>query len=252
MTKNPVVRPFLLTVGSLVCCAGLVLVTRHYTRWLDSSKTFLIRRIDVEGNDLVPDKDVLKLAAVRKSGNIWKVDLRGAEERIESNPFIQNAVVARYFPDVLSIQIEEKKPLALFNAGGRLFTVDSGGVLLPARAGKLYELPVVTSFSPGSERVGQTVREESVLKCLGLVKLILAERPDLYAEISEITATETGGLVVYTRKEGIPVKMGLDRYEYKIRILEALLKQWEARSSGSKFDYVDLRFDGQVVLGMGA
>jgi cell division protein FtsQ len=252
MTKNPAVRLFWTALTGIACFAGFLLVVRHYNRWMDSSGTFLIRRIEIEGNDLVPEKDVLKRAAVRKRGNIWEVDLGGVEKRIEADPLIRNAVVARYFPDVLTIRVDEKKPLALLNAGGRLFAVDSGGVVLPARAGKLYELPVVTSASPESASLGRTVRDESVLKCLGLVKLIMAERPDLYTEISEVAAGQQGGLIVYTRQEGIPVRMGRDEFEIKIRILEALIKQWEARSGGAKIDYVDLRFNGQVVLGMGA
>jgi cell division protein FtsQ len=244
-------RLFLLAAGGFAACAAFFLVSRNYSRWIDSSKSFQVRRIDVEGNDLVAEKDILKLAAIRPSGNIWQIDLRGAEKRIEANPFVQNAVVARYFPDVLSIRIEEKKPIALFNAGGRFFTVDSGGILLPAKAGKLYELPVVASVSPGPLRLGRKVQNGSVAQCLSLVKLILAERPELYSEVSEITAGDDG-LVVYTRKEGVPVRMGPDRYEHKIRVLEALLRQWETRSNDSKIDYVDLRFEGQVVLGMGA
>ena len=244
-------RFVLLAAGGFTACAASFLVSRHYSRWIDSSESFQIRRIDVEGNDLVSERDILKLAAIRTGGNIWQINLRGTEKRIEANPFVRNAVVARYFPDALSILIEEKKPIALFNAGGRLFTVDSGGVLLPARAGKLYELPVVTAGAPGPLRLGRIVQDGSVLKCVGLVKLIIAECPDLYAEVSEITAVENG-LVVYTRKEGVPVRMGRDRYAHKIRILEALLRQWETRSIDSKIDYVDLRFDGQVVLGMGA
>jgi cell division protein FtsQ len=255
MTKQSMaygfLRLFLLAAGGLAACGAFFLVSRHYSRWIDSSQSFQIRRIDVEGNDLVSEKDVLKLAAVRVKGNIWRIDLRGTEKRIEANPFVQNAVVARYFPDVLSIRIEEKKPIVLYNAGGRFFTIDSGGVLLPARAGKLYELPVVTSGSPGSLRLGHTVQEGSVVQCLNLVKQILAERPELYSEVSEITCGENG-LVVYTRREGIPVRMGPDRFAQKIRVLEALLRQWETRSMDSKIDYVDLRFEGQVVLGMGA
>lgn len=242
---------FSVLAGAALCVA-VFLAVRGYRTWIKTSPSFHVHRIAVTGNDLVSERDVLKLAGIPKGRSIWSLKLENSEQRIEANPFVQRAVVARRFPDGIWIRIEEKKPLVLLNAGGRLFSVDGNGILLPARSGKLYELPVVSSSLPRGVKPGQPILEESVIRCVDFVKLTLEKRPDLYPEISELVFDRSVGLTVYTRKKGVPVRMGADANERKIRILEAFLAEWNTNPEYSNVDYVDLRYEGQVVLGMGA
>jgi len=242
---------FLTGTAVVLCTAGALMVHR-YTLWISRSQTFLIQKIGVNGNDLVSEKEILRLGEIPERGNIWRVNLRESEKKIEANPFIRNAVVSRHFPNAVSIRIEEKKPIVLLNAGGMFYSIDQNGILLPAKSGKLYELPIVSSRLPGSIRTGQSVGDPSVIQCLDFIRLVLVKRSELYAEVSEMVYSASEGLTVYTRRKGVPVHLGRDGYERKIRYLEAFLSEWSRNPNRSSIDYLDLRFEGQVVLGIGA
>ena len=74
-----------------------------YTNWLDTSKTFDIQKIEIEGNDLLPEEDILKLAGITPAMSIWDVDLEKSEKKIGHNAFVTSVQLERFFPDRLHI-----------------------------------------------------------------------------------------------------------------------------------------------------
>ena len=225
-------------------------VLPRYGRWLRQGDCFRIAKIEVEGNDLVSKKEILKLARIRKNGNIWRVDLKAAEDRILSNPWIGSVSVFRRHPDAVQIRLEEKKPIALLKSNGRFYALDRELTLLPANPGKCYTLPIL-SFSAGeSPEYGKAVANKAAREGMAFLLFLLKDRPDLYPQVSEI-GPGAEGLVLYTARGGIPVRIGRGGYEWKIRYLEAILAEIESNPSLTNAEYIDLRFEGQVFVGFG-
>jgi cell division protein FtsQ len=256
MTSARALRGFIrfaaIAAVSGAALVGSTVVLRRYRHWVSGSTRFHIGRVCVEGNDLVPEKEILALARIPERSSIWKNDLRRIEKRIETHPFIRNAVVARRFPDAVRIRVVEKKPVALVQVSGSLFCLDSEGGLLPAKPGKLYDLPCVDAGTAPPVRIGQILGTERIRRSLDWLCFVLEKRPSLYPEISEISFSKTDGYVATTSRKGVPVRLGFGCDERKLRVLEAFLQEWVRNPELSHVESVDLRFEGQVVLRMGA
>jgi cell division septal protein FtsQ len=225
-------------------------VLPRYGQWLEYGDCFRIAKIEVDGNDLVSKKEILKLARIRKNDNIWRVDLKAAENRILSNPWIGAVSVFRRHPDAIRIQLEEKKPIALLKSDGRFYALDRELTLLPANPGKCYTLPILSFSTGGNPKYGKAVANKSVREGMALLLFLLKDRPDLYPQISEI-GPGAEGLVLYTARGGIPVRIGRGGYDWKIRYLEAILAEMETNPSLTNAEYIDLRYEGQVFVGFG-
>jgi len=234
----------------MICMAAFmsVLVMRGYARWLRNADVFQIRRIEIRGNDLIDDAEIRKLAGVDDAGSIWSVCLERAEQGIRSNPFVASARISRRFPDILDIRIQEKQALALLKSKKIFYAVDDSGLVLPTRPGRLYDMPVISCPLPGEPRLGKHIDSEQVQAGLDFLKLVKSDREYLYKEISEVLPGKAEGIVLYTSRSGLRVLVGEKQHATKIRCLEAVLG--EVASQGGDIRYVDLRYQGQVIIGI--
>ncbi len=221
----------------------------RYQIWLDESDTFRIRKIEISGNEILSDNDVLKIGQLDPQSHIWHVDLTLIDQALRSNPFVEEVHIDRMIPDILRINIKEKDPVALLNFGGKLYCIDREGLILPSRPGKLYDLPMLTGAFKGGVAEGHFAKGERIQEGLEFLFQVMGSRPELYAHISEVVVGRSDGLLLHTSEKGVPVRMGKNDYSWKLRYLEAVLDELTANGGLNKVKYIDLRYKGQVVVG---
>jgi cell division septal protein FtsQ len=237
---------------SALAAAALFVALPRYQRWLRNDDSFRVRKVVVEGNDLIPSGDILRRACVSKGRTIWGVNLAAAEKRVAGNPFVERVAVYRGFPDVVRIRVTERKPVVLLKTDGRFYTLDRTRTLMPAPPGRCYTLPILSVDEMSETAVGGTVEDSRVAEGMAFLEWMLRDRPSLYARISEIQPDARDGVVLTTSKGGVPVRIGRKGYDWKVRYLEAILNEMETHPSLTHASYIDLRFEGQVFVGFGA
>ena len=239
-------------LSALMVCAALFVLIRLQKEWINASREFAIRTVQISGNDLLTREEVLTLCDVSEGKNIWHFDLKRIESSLLENPFIETACALRRLPDVLEIRLKEKDPIALLNFEGKFYCIDLEGMILPSKPGKLYNLPVISGNFEGGVRIGSPANGAMLRKGLEFLKLVIHDRPEVYEQISEVVVGKPWGLLLFTSKNGIAVRIGEGREIEKIRCLEAAMKKIEQDPDRSRIRYIDLRFRGQVVIGMRA
>lgn len=248
--KGMFFRKLFVLIGLSLGFVVLWIMSREYRVWLAESETFCIRRIEVSGNELLSEKEILQLSGLVPRGSIWQMTLREVEEKIECNTFVDKVFVERCLPDVLRIRVVEKHPVALISIQGKIYCVDREGLVMPLSLGKRYDLPLLSGGFRGDVGVGGRAGGRAVHLGLNFLLSILKDRPELYCQISEVVVREQEGLVLYTSRAGVPVWIGNAGYGWKVRYLEAILDELVRRGELSRIRYIDLRFEGQVVVGM--
>jgi cell division protein FtsQ len=94
-----------------------------------------------------------------------------AKERLETLPWVRSAVVERRLPDTLYVRLVERKPLALWQHGGKLELIDREGAVIPVtQLDRFVKLPMV-------------VGESAARHAAELVDM-LATEPDLASRVS--------------------------------------------------------------------
>jgi len=240
----------LIYTGAALCI--LWLIGRGYLQWLKQSPVFNIRSIKITGSHYLSDKEVLSLGGLDKAKKIWDAQLEDAVNSIRTYPFIEDVHIIRKVPDKIEIRVKEKEPIALLNFQGDLYAVDRHGLVLPTIPGKMYNLPVITGNFKGGIKIGSQIGGGIAKRGLSVIESVIRGKPSLYSNISEIVVKSGGQVVLFTRNRGIPVKMGNEEFSRKIIYLDAILGKLKRDCSLSKVNYIDLRFRGQVVVGMRA
>ncbi|HKO90921.1 MAG TPA: FtsQ-type POTRA domain-containing protein, partial [Polyangiaceae bacterium] len=113
---------------------GLVLVvgTAGATAWGGyrlalTSPRFSVQKIEVEASRRLTEREVARRAGVEPGASLLGLDLRAAEQRLLTDPWVQSARITRKLPHTLRIQMQEHEALALASLDGEIFLVDAEG-----------------------------------------------------------------------------------------------------------------------------
>jgi cell division protein FtsQ len=127
--------------------------------------------IRVEGRETTDRETILAALDARLGSPILAVSPSRAKQRLESLPWVRSAVIERRLPDTLEVRLVERKPLALWQHGGKVELIDREGAVIP--------VPRLDGFA----RMPLVVGEGAASHAAELLDM-LASEPDLAARIT--------------------------------------------------------------------
>jgi cell division protein FtsQ len=160
-------RRFVLWVGMPVLLAGglygavqlsrspLGLSAMQYAvdRMLDGTARLglVVTDVKVEGRETTDRETILAALGAGPGTPILAMSPRRAKEQLETLPWVRSAVVERRLPDTVYVRLVERKPLALWQHGGKLELIDhDGGVIPVTRLDRFTKLPLVVGDGAAS------------------------------------------------------------------------------------------------------
>jgi len=181
-----------------VLAAGVLLLAG--VLWLTRAPWFGIRALQVDGELARSNVPTLRANALpRLQGNFFSVDLQRARAAFEAVPWVRRAVVRRVWPDRLAVQLEEHRPVALWQSDEENpLLVNSHGELFEANVGDVEDdrLPVFNG-PPGSSAAMWSLMQQ-LQPLLAQQGLVLA-RLQLSARGSWRGETDEGQVIHFGR-----------------------------------------------------
>lgn len=127
--------------------------------------------IRVEGRETTDRETILEALGAGPGTPILAVSPGQAKGRLEALPWVRSAVIERRLPDTLVVRLVERKPLALWQHGGKLDLIDRGGAVIPVpRLDRFAKLPMVVG--------------EDAAKHAAELLAMLASEPDLASRVT--------------------------------------------------------------------
>jgi len=236
-------RSYLTGAGAVALTFALGAAVVMADAWKRELSVLTVR---CEGNQTVPTAELLRLAAVPRGGRLYAVDLEGVRNRLRQHPYVRSAVVTRDPPSSVALVIEERQPVAALPQGGLVY-LDGEGVVLPAIASAVsFDLPMVTGNVATAEP-GKRMNDVSVQEALQLLLTAQSSNDETYRRISEVHIREDRELLLYTTEGGVPVVFGRGEAAMKIAKFDAFWNTIVRQRAASDLQYVDLRFQNQVI-----
>jgi cell division protein FtsQ len=132
---------------------------------------FAVTDIAVEGRQTTDPATILAALGAGRGTPILAVDPRRAEARLAALPWVRSARIERLFPGTILVRLTERRPLALWQHGGRIELIDHEGAVIPVGdLGRFASLPLV-------------VGEDAASHADALLR-VLAKEPRLAAHVS--------------------------------------------------------------------
>lgn len=173
------------TVAALILLAGLVTwrsggaeaLGEALLSW-SGSAGFAVKEVLVMGRVETPAEQILAALDVRKGSPLFAFSPAAARERLLSLGWVREARVERRFPNVVYVDLEERRPAAIWQDSGKFALVDETGALIGADA--------VSRFTSLRTIVGPDAPEE-----FGALFSVLGTRPEMMAHVT--AAVRVGG-----------------------------------------------------------
>ncbi|CUS87724.1 cell division protein FtsQ/DivIB [Candidatus Kryptobacter tengchongensis] len=201
----------------------------------------VVNKIIVKGNKVIPDEKITDLADVKLGVKISEINLAQIRRKVERYSFIKYAEVYTNLPDVLFIEVLERKPIAMTIYGGRIYYIDLDGKIIPFdEVGRIFAVPLLSgiNYKPvnlNSDTIGQ------IKKQFELIKNAIDEK--VYDLISEVRF-ENGEFILFTSEGAVMVFLGGDKIGEKLILLREFWTQ-VVPERGYPI-YIDLRYDEKL------
>lgn len=238
---------FFASILFILAVCGMYIFISHSSR-------FCVKRIHVQGNRRASEKEILEKAKIELGTNIFRMDLGKIHDQVKEDERIKEVWVKRRLPDLLLIEVEEKKPALWINLPEGLYGLSQDQEIIPLEEEKPHpDLPIVSGLSSPSAS-GRRSRGIVPYRRWPNVKAKLAldfcdtvseEDTSFEQIISEINLQDEDNLVLYLNPGAIRVNMGKGSFKTKWKRLKAILSYQEKTG---QLTCLDLRFKDQVVL----
>lgn len=152
---------------------------------------FLVKRVVLTGVPEPHRNEVEALSDPWIGRPLLSVDLDAAVADLSARPWVARAAARRVVPDTISVQVEERAPVALARRGEELWTVDQDGLWLAAYAGGAGASRFVVL-----DPAGAASPEEGTARGALLLSRLSAEDPELLSRVSEVEVLADGFAVV--------------------------------------------------------
>lgn len=247
-TKSPSGRRAVIVSSAAVLLAGIGFVVSRAPSWGRTADEFVISEIDVRGNTILTDAEVVELSGVTVGESLLGVRLGDIEGAVARSSRVERALASRHLPGTIVIRLDEMLPAAIVatGSGGYVEVTDGGRVLQAVERSAFVDLPLITG-SFGSAEPGEELGSEELCSALELLREARRISPHLWMEISEVKIAPGSGLIIYTVADGAEVRVGSGAL-YTNGLEDLWLVISDLRARGLAAESIDLRFDGQLVV----
>jgi cell division protein FtsQ len=245
--QPPAERLFQARRGLLAAVCGIGLSTGLWyglPRALHAVKThryFALTSVEVDGNRRITRGEVLQWAGVKEPASVWDVAPDLVSTHLRSHPWIRRVRVQREFPNRLSIEIGERRPVAVVRLHELSYVDRSGRILGPLRDDDSPDFPLITGLEEaklsGFAPVG-------VRRALRLLRL--CQRLDCFDAISEVHVDQERGLTVFPLHPAAAVVLGWGGWREKLARSARVFAAWEGQVE--RLAAVDVSFRDMVVV----
>ena len=168
-------------------------------------------------------------SGIKINDNIFKLTANDIRNNIMKLAIVKDAIVRKNLPNIVSIEVTEKKPVAIWQKNTKLFLIDEDGVIIESINSVKIKMPIITGTDAN-------INAHKILK--------LIDQSALKNDLNSMTFIKKRRWDIVVR--GIPIKLPELPTEQTIKTIERFIKGSNIHKNSIKF--IDLRTQGDAVV----
>ncbi|MDO4815306.1 MAG: FtsQ-type POTRA domain-containing protein [Bacillota bacterium] len=197
---------------------------------------FQIGKIEVEGNSVYTDKEIIDASGIQIGDNLFFINRIAAGSRtVVKLPYVDAVTITRGLPNRITILVQESNAVGYINVNGELWTVSGTGKYLGTieKADAAY-MAEIKGITVDKAAIGDTVTAEEKESCSYLLEILnQIQSRGMAAKITGIDVADAeNAVVLYDNR--FTVKLGeMDNTEYKFGKLVAAIGELGDNDAGT-------------------
>lgn len=233
-----------------VILALIVAGTVIFKVFLERSYYFKLRSVELRGSFIeqgVAQATSTEILGLYKGKNVFDLNLKNIARSLQASyPEAKNVLVRIGLPDKLIISLKFCRPIAIVERG-KSYPIDEEGFVFSGADPRLLKgLPTISGVDihRGDNRGKKTISHNLAI-AIELLKAVKRSKTfSRYGEVPEINAQDPRNIILYL-KNGTEVRMGAEKFDARLEILEKTLK--DPRILLDQIKYIDMRFDDVII-----
>jgi cell division protein FtsQ len=215
--------------------AVLGLVERH----LHTSSSFAIDQIDITGNQQLTTAQVIKAAGLAMGQNVFAVGPEDARRRLLEQPWIEAASVRRRLPGRYTIEVRERRAVALLAAEQLQLVSDEGLVFKALEPNDPCDLPVISGIDPNLRTQDEQALSSALLSAVALLHDYQDAGLLRRESVSEVHMESDGSLSLYLGSDATYVRLGKPPFRQKLERLREVMVRLAQDKARAAYVYLD-------------
>jgi cell division protein FtsQ len=180
--------------------------------------------------------------------SVFLVPIAERRRRLLAVDWVEDASIARIWPNRVTVRIKERTPAAFVNLsipgtrGSRVLLIDAEGVLLDQPAQSHFTFPVLSGVTEEQTEPERRQRVQAM-------KRLLNELGTLGKDVSEVNASAPENLIVVAQIEGRAIELIMGNQNFLGRMQSFLDHYPEIRRQSPNVKAFDLRLDDRITAG---
>jgi len=193
-----------------------------------SSPQFALEHVELRSASHFSEPELLDKAGMRLGDNLLAIDLRAAEQRLVTDPWVRSVRLARRLPHTLRVDLVEREAVALASLDGELFLLGPDGEPFKAWGeGDVDDLPVLTGVTPDAlakDRPGALARLGTGLAVLSHYERLPVSQQQ---RAQEVNLAPDGSVVLTVGVRGVSLHLGQGPWPKKMLMVAEVLRTFE-------------------------
>jgi len=191
-----------------------------------------IEHLYVNGCENAVAEEVLAYAESYRFENILAADLGALQNSIEANPWIEQAVIRRQYPDTVAITVTVREARAVIILD-ESFLVDAKGVVFFRASEVFMNLPVISGLQREDFESDPVMASRMLNDGLQIIAGLQANTLPQDDNV-RITCSREFGFTLQTDPKGPEIYLGFDDYQYKLSALPRMLADLRKRGLSAR------------------
>lgn len=227
------------TVVVVAVGVGAVAVGRLVERHVRTSPAFDVTEIRLEGHVRLERDEILRTAGLSLGQNVFDVSPEQARERLAEHPWIAEADVRRRLPGTYTIEVRERRAVALLALSEVYLVSEDGAVFKKVEARDPVDLPVITGVDRERFTRDRAFRSSVLLEAVALLHDYRGAGLWRREAIGELHVERDDGLSLYVGDDATYVRLGHGPFRAKLGRLRTVFDELRQRGARPLYVYLD-------------
>lgn len=202
---------------------------------------FNIKKIEVHGNSVLKDEQIIRSSGITKGVNIFGVSLSEAKDNLKSMGYIESVKIKRSLPSTIRISIVEEVGVAYLNAEEGFVIITADGRCIDITDGtdekknvKTPDFPLVKGMKEVKYKEGSIITSENETQLEALFTCLHEFSKYGYIfDIREIDMSDISDIRFYYRTKDLCVTIGTpEKVGYKMECFGPILSELGENPTG--------------------
>ena len=210
-------RKLLIAAAGLLIFAVLVLVFL-------ASPMFHITHVSINGNIRTPDEEIIGRLRIQETSNLVFFGTGAARARLMENLFIADVTFRRELPNILHVEIYERRLMGYVEHLGFYLYLDDFGTVVDIRSYMYDPRPLLTGLNIRSFQLGERIDVPDAVALNAVVHYsLLLYHHGLIGRVSHMDVSDTSNIRILVNywEFNVGGVMGADE---KLRVMIAMLE----------------------------